>query len=162
MSHRSPLWPAQLDHIRLDSDDAASLAAFYCDTLGFADVAQPDGSHLLQAPARRIVIGPGAGGTQPYSAFRLGGTAQLAALRDHLAGRGIAVLPSPSPVFAEDAFAVRDPDGRLAAVGLARRDLPHTPVAPAAAPRLPVRLQHLVVAAARLPELMGVDDDVLG
>jgi hypothetical protein len=59
MPHRSPLWPAQLDHIRLDSDDAASLAGFYCDALGFADAAQPDGTHLLQAPARRIVIGPG-------------------------------------------------------------------------------------------------------
>ena len=162
MQHRSPLWPAQLDHIRLDSDDPASLAAFYCDTLGFADAAQPDGSHLLQAPARRIVIGPGAAGTQPYSAFRLGGTAQLAALRDRLTGCGIAVLPSPSPVFAEDAFAVRDPDGRLAVFGLGRPDLAQTPVASTAAAQLPGRLQHVVVASAHLPEMMRFYEDVLG
>ena len=36
MPVRSPLWPAKLDHIRLDSADPAALARFYGETLGFA------------------------------------------------------------------------------------------------------------------------------
>ena len=127
MAQRSPLWPARLDHIRLDSDNARGLADFYCATLGFAATALADGSLLLEAPARRLVIGSGAPGTQPYSAFRLGSAMQLAALRDRLAGSGVALLASPSPIFAEGAFAVRDPDGRLAVFGLARDDLKPIP-----------------------------------
>jgi catechol 2,3-dioxygenase-like lactoylglutathione lyase family enzyme len=161
MAYRSPLWPARLDHIRLDSDDVKGLADFYCATLGFAATALADGSHLLQAPARRLVIGRGTPGTQPYSAFRLGSAAQLAALRDHLAGRGVALLASPSPVFAEGAIAVRDPDGRLAVFGLARDDLESMPSGNSGA-ALPARLQHVVVASPHLPEMMRFYEDVLG
>ena len=71
MAQRSPLWPARLDHIRLDSDNAKDLADFYCATLGFAAVPLADGSLLLHAPDRRLVIGAGARASQPYSAFRL-------------------------------------------------------------------------------------------
>src|SRR5207248_7665685 len=116
-------------------------------------------SLLLQAPGRRLVIGGGVPGAQPYSAFRLGAPAQLAALADHLAGAGVALLPSPSPVFASGAFAVRDPDGRLAVFGLPRADLAAAPAGPVA---LPGRLQHVVVASRRLPEMMRFYEDALG
>jgi len=161
MAQRSPLWPARLNHIRLDSDNARGLADFYCATLGFAATALADGSLLLEAPARRLVIGSGAPGTQPYSAFRLGSAMQLAALRDRLAGSGVALLASPSPIFAEGAFAVRDPDGRLAVFGLARDDLKPMPAEDGAS-ALPGRLQHVVVASAHLPEMMRFYEDVLG
>ena len=161
MPYRTPLWPAQLDHIRLDSDDARGLAEFYCATLGFAATSLTDGSRVLQAPGRRLVIGDGAPASQPYSAFRLGGSNQLAALREHLAGRGLPLLASPSPLFAEGAFAVRDPDGRLAVFGLPRADLaPTSPADRAAA--LPGRLQHVVVASPRLPAMMQFYEDALG
>jgi catechol 2,3-dioxygenase len=161
MPHRSPLWPARLDHIRLDSDAPERLAAFYAATIGFGAAAQDDGSIVLAGPERRLVIGPGAPGTQPYSAFRLADPLQLAALRRHLAGLGIALLPSPSPVFAADAFAVRDPDGRLAVFGLPRAGLPTVPGDGGAA-ALPGRLQHVVVASTRLPEMMRFYEDALG
>ena len=35
MTLESPIWPAQLDHLRLDSDDPAMLADFYADALGY-------------------------------------------------------------------------------------------------------------------------------
>jgi catechol 2,3-dioxygenase len=159
MAQRSPLRPARLDHIRLDSDNARGLADFYCKTLGFAATALADGSLLLQAPARHLVIGSSTPGTQPYSAFRLGSAAQLAALRDHLAGSGVVQLASPSPVFAEGAIAVRDPDGRLAVFGLPRDDLKPMP---SGAPALPGRLQHMIVASLHLPEMMRFHEDLLG
>ncbi len=159
MAQRSPLWPAQLDHIRLDADDPQGLAAFYCATLGFAAATLDNGSCLLQGPGRRLVIGSGAPGTQPYSAFRLADATQLAALRGHLNGREIATLPSPSPVFTAGAFAVRDPDGRLAVFGLPRADVPAAPIGVHA---LPGRLQHVVVASRNLPEMMRFYEDALG
>ncbi|MBV9522463.1 MAG: VOC family protein [Alphaproteobacteria bacterium] len=161
MPHRSPLWPARLDHIRLDAADPASIARFYAATLGMTALAQADGTTLLHGPERRIVIGGGTPGTQPYSAFRLGGPAQLAELRSHLAAKGLALLPSPTPVFGEGAVAVRDPDGRLAVFGLPRADLDPPPSAsPAAA--LSARLQHVVVASTRLAEMMNFYEDALG
>jgi catechol 2,3-dioxygenase len=162
MVHRSPLWPARLDHIRLDTDDPAGLAAFYAETIGFAARPQPDGSIVLHGQERRLVIGVGAPGAQPYSAFRLGSPAQRAALRDHIAGRGIALLPSPSPIFDNDAFAVRDPDGRLAIFGLPRREFDEAPQGSGPAGSLPGRLQHVVVASALLPEMMRFYEDALG
>jgi len=160
MVNRSPLWPAQLDHIRLDTEDVQGLADFYCATLGFAAVPLADGSLLLHAPDRRLVIGAGARASQPYSAFRLADAAQLTGLRDHLAARHVAALASPSPVFTDDAFAVRDPDGRLAVFGLVRPDLAPTPPGTGAA--LPGRLQHVVVASSRLSAMMRFYEEALG
>ena len=159
MANRSPLWPAQLDHIRLDSDDAPGLADFYCATLGFLASPLADGSRFLHAPGRRLVIGEGARASQPYSAFRLADATQLARLRDHLAAHHVATLASPSLLFTDDAFAVQDPDGRLVVFGLARADL--VP-GPADGRALPGRLQHVVVASSRLPAMMRFYEDALG
>jgi catechol 2,3-dioxygenase len=162
MIRRSPLWPAKLDHIRLDSDDPEGLSRFYAATVGFTSHRQADGSLLLDGPDRRLVIGRGSPGTQPYSAFRLADAAQLAALRGDLAGKGLALLPSPSPAFAEDAFAVRDPDGRLVVFGLPRAELRAMRHDETPAAALPGRLQHVVVASTRLPEMMRFYEDGLG
>jgi catechol 2,3-dioxygenase-like lactoylglutathione lyase family enzyme len=162
MIHRSPLWPAKLDHIRLDTGDPAGLAAFYAAMVGFAERPQADGSILLHGEERRLVIGAGAPGTQPYSAFRLANPAQLEALRGHLAGQGLPLLASPSPVFDETAFAVRDPDGRLAVFGLPRPELAEAPADRGPAAALPGRLQHVVVASTRLPEMIRFYEDALG
>jgi catechol 2,3-dioxygenase len=162
MPYPSPLWPAQLDHLRLDSDDPAALADFYAATIGFAQLPQDDGTIVLQGRSRRLVIGCGERRTQPWTAFRLGSKQQLAALGDHLIGSGIEIMPSPSPVFADGAIAVRDPDGRLVLFGLPRRELDETPLPAGDAAALPGRLQHVVVASTRLPEMMRFYEDALG
>lgn len=54
--------------------------------------------------------------------------------------------PSPTPLFAEGAFAVRDPDGRLVVFGLAKEF--------ESSNGIPGRLQHFVCATARLPEML--------
>src|SRR5947209_13494665 len=123
MTLPSPIWQARLDHIRLDSDDPQRLAAVYHEALGMAPVPLDDGTMLLQGQERRIVIGPGTPGAQPYSAFALGDAARLDRAARALAGRGLPLLPSPSPVFEDGAFAVADPDGRLVVFGVPRRAL---------------------------------------
>ena len=122
-----------------------------------------DGTVLMQAPARRILIGRGLPRTQPFMAFKVQTDSQLDALRRHVVGRGLEPLPSPTAIFASGAFAVRDPDGRFAVFGLPRTDLP-APEQPDDLPaaRLPGRLQHVVVASAALPAMLRFYEEDLG
>jgi len=161
MVDRSPLWPAQLDHMRLDSDDPATLVSFYRNALGMTPTELEDGSVLLQAPARRMLIGRGARGAQPFVAFRVQTADQLVAFRRHIARRNLEALASPSLLFAPGAFAVRDPDGRLAVFGLPRADLPEVRQVGFAS-QLPGRLQHVVVASNRLPPMLRFYEEDLG
>ena len=163
MSMRNLLWGAELDHIRFDTDDLDKLSAFYRAALGMVENRLEDGSRLLQGPGRRLVLGPGNPGEQPYSAFRFPSRERLEKFQAALFGRGHPVWPSPSPVFGEGAFAVTDPDGRQMVFGLERADLPapreraHEPAA-----KLPGTLQHVVVSTTDLPAMIGFYQEVLG
>jgi catechol 2,3-dioxygenase len=156
----SPLWPALLDHIRYDSPDPAKLADFYVATMGMTRTPLGASEFLLEGPSRSIVIGAGAAG-QPYSAFALVDGAHLARYRAFLEGQGVPLLASPTALFGDDAFAVRDPDGRLAVFGTRARPRLQTPGEGAAA-RLPGELQHVVVASARFPEMLKFYTETLG
>jgi catechol 2,3-dioxygenase len=153
----SPLWPADLDHLRLDSPQPETLAAFYACTLGMAVSPLSDGTWLAAGSQRRLVIGRGAARGQPYSAYSLADDAQLERYRRYIGERGAEPIESPTPLFAQGAFAVRDPDGRLAVFGVAR-DAPPSQ----SGPSLPGRLQHVVVASERFPAMMAFYRDVLG
>ncbi len=110
----SPLWPAMLDHIRYDSPNAARLADFYSRTMGMAVSRLTEVEFLLEAPSRTIVIGSAQAAGHAYSAFALRDGNHLETYRSFLEGQGVALLPSPTSLFGADAFAVRDPDDRLA------------------------------------------------
>lgn len=158
--NHSPLWPAQLDHVQRTSDQPQALVNFYRDTLGMYVREVGPSLWLLDAPDRRVLIGGGKRGEQPLSVFRVQSKPQLTALRAWLEGRGIPLLALPTPVFAEG-FAVRDPDGRLAAFGLP--DPKFAPIISASpAAKLPGRLQHVVVATTDLPRLVGFYERELG
>lgn len=150
----SPLWPADLDHCRFDSPDPRALAEFYAQHLAMRVSSLADGAYLVEGPERRLIIGAGKARGHPYSAFALADAAQLQRYRHFLVERGATLLPSPTLLFADDAFAVRDPDERLAVFGV-----PH---ARAAAPGAPGRLQHVVVASSRFAEMMRFYRDALG
>ena len=162
MTLSSPVWLARLDHIRLDSDDPARLAAFYHEALGMAPTPLDDRTILLQGNERRIVIGSGAAGAQPYSAFALPDPARLDRAERVLAARGVALLPSPTPLFADGAFAVADPDGRLVVLGVPRQDLAGRDLADTPAAHLSGRLQHVVVASRDLSPMLRFYEEVLG
>jgi len=163
MLARSPLWPAQLDHIRIDSDEPAALIAFYRSALGMTPTVLDDGTVLMQAPDRRIVVGRGMRGAQPLIAFRVRTQTQLDALKRHVVGRRLSPLANPTAAFAESAFAVRDPDGRLVVFGLPRAEL-HSGAEAESLPaaRLPGRLQHVVVASNALPPMLRFYEEDLG
>jgi catechol 2,3-dioxygenase-like lactoylglutathione lyase family enzyme len=157
----SPLWPADLHHIRIDSPDPARLAAFYARAMGMTATPLGDDTYRVEGRERRLVIGRGAARAHPYSAFALADSAQLERYRRFATARGATLLSSPTPLFAAGAFAVRDPDERLAVFGVPHGDTVRPTVAAAAA-ALPGRLQHVVVASSRFPAMMAFYRDVLG
>ena len=98
MQPTSPIWPAQLDHLRLESDDPKSLADFYARALGF-EVNGFDQDFLLQAPGRRLVVGAGKPGGRTYHAYRLQDERQLADVRAFVQAQGLKAEASPAKAF---------------------------------------------------------------
>jgi catechol 2,3-dioxygenase len=168
MPPQTGLWPARLDHFRLDSDDPPRLAAFYHDALGMAPEKLGDGTILVSGRERRLIIGRGTPGAQPYLAFRLGEPAQLDRMIRQIRARDVRLAASPTPLFDDGAFAVTDPDGRQVVFGVTRgggvtRNAgPHATASDLAAARLPGRLQHVVVATRDLPPMLRFYEEVLG
>ena len=155
----SPLWPAQLDHIAIESPDPERLAQFYARALGMGVTPLGNGCWLAAGRQRHLIISHGSSRGHPFSAFAVADRAQLDAYRRFIVARGAALLASPTPLFAEGAFAVRDPDGRLAVFGQPHRK---GAAGEGGAAVLPGRLQHVVVASSRFPEMMAFYRDVLG
>ena len=163
MSMRSPIWPAQLDHLRLNSDDPVMLSEFYASTLGFHSTEMADETYLLQGPDRRLVVGKGKPGERPYHGYRLQNRQQLEDVRNFIQGQGLNTEPSPSDLFEPDAVAIRDPDGWLNVFGLPKGGLPSQKADNTrSALSLPGRLQHVVVASNNLAPMMKFYEDVLG
>ena len=151
-----PLWPARLDHLRRDSAEPERLARYYGELLG--DQVEPllGNEWLVRGHGRRMVVGRGAPGAVPWVALAMQNAEHLSKYAAALDARGLAREASPSPLFAEDAFAVTDPDGRRVVFGLPRR------VAGPAACGTPARLQHFVCASVRVPEMLAFYRDALG
>lgn len=152
----SPLWPAELDHLRIDSTDPEALAAFYARALGLEISRLQDGSYLAAGAQRRLVIGRGETRGHPWSAFALADDAQLERYHRFVVERGGEPLAAPTPLFAQGGFSVRDPDGRLAVFGVPRAEHAAPPETRAG------RLQHVVVASERFSAMMAFYCDVLG
>lgn len=159
MSDISPLWPATLDHLRLDSPNPEALAAFYRDAMGMMPTRLDGDLILLNGPQRRLLIGKGPPNGQPFSAMALESSAQLEALRARLE---VDISPAPTPLFEEGAFAVTDPDARQMVFGLPSRDFPPASHSNLRAAKLNARLQHVVVATADLERLTIFYRDKLG
>lgn len=156
----SPLWPADLDHIRIDSPAPKALAEFYARALGMRVSPLGDDAYLAEGERRRLVIGRGAVRGHPWSAFALEDDVQLERYRHFVVERGGVPLPSPTPLFAQGGFAISDPDGRLAVFGV--RGGRAATRASGAAAAFAARLQHVVVASRRFPPMMAFYRDVLG
>ncbi|HEV2549638.1 MAG TPA: VOC family protein [Stellaceae bacterium] len=155
----SPLWPARLDHLAIESPQPERLADFYGRALGMAVRPLGERSWLAAGNGRRLIICDGSLRGHAYSAFALADSAQLNVYRRFVSAHGATLMAAPTPLLGEEAFAVRDPDGRLAIFGLQRHAIAR---GEGAAGALPGRLQHVVVASARFPEMMAFYRDVLG
>ncbi len=159
MIDASPLWPARLHHLRYDSGDPEAMVRFHARAFALkarpvrSGGAAPDAT-LLSNGERRLLIGRGEPGL-PYYAFALENQARLDDYRAHVRAKGLDIAPSPSPLFAEGAFALHDPDGRRIVFGV--------PEEPTSAPdALGGRLQHVVVATTQLERMADFYAGALG
>jgi catechol 2,3-dioxygenase len=104
----------------------------------------PDRKWLCLAPGRQLLLSAGPSKSLEFAAYAYASATELARSRSRLEANRVSLLSSPSPIFGESAFAVRDPDGNLLVFGdqsdVALDDGP-------ALGALPGRLQHLVVAS---------------
>jgi catechol 2,3-dioxygenase-like lactoylglutathione lyase family enzyme len=149
---------AYLHHIQIGATDPGALASFYEHALDMRARQLSDGRYLVESRDRRLVFAPGAAKHLDFVAYAFTEAADLAAVTREFPPD--ALEPSPSPVFGNGAFSVRDPDGNRIVLGLAD-DL-------AAASEavdmggMPARLQHLVVASPRCAAMERFFVDALG
>ncbi len=129
---------AYLHHMRLTSPDPAGLAAFYGRTMDMQVSTLPDGSFLCEGPLRRMLVGEGPAKGLAFGAFACRDRAGVDEIRAHAVAEAVEILPSPTPLFGDEAFAVRDPDGNIIVFGLGKPDAGHKGI------RGP--LQHLTLA----------------
>jgi len=145
---------AYLHHMQINSADPAGLARFYADTMDMSARRIDSGDWLLEGPQRRMLFSEGADRTLGFAAFACRDAQGLNAIRARAANEGAALMPSPSPLFGAEAFAVRDSDGNCIVFGLG----------PSEAPRKGVRgpLQHLTLATPDPDSIERFYVDVLG
>jgi catechol 2,3-dioxygenase-like lactoylglutathione lyase family enzyme len=98
----------------------------------------PDGRFLCHGPLRRILIASGAAKQLDFGAFATRDLDGLMELRARAKAGHVEILSSPSPLFGDEAFGVRDPDGNLIVFGLCCAEPPQAGL------RGP--LQHLTLA----------------
>jgi catechol 2,3-dioxygenase len=130
---------AYLHHMQLQSSDSAQLAAFYAGAMDMTARQLGNGDWLCEGPLRRMLFTQGEDRRLGYAAFACRDADGLAAIRARAEAGGVPILPSPSTLFGEDAFAAQDPDGNRIVFGLAQQEPPR--------PGLRGPLQHLTFAS---------------
>ena len=115
---------AYLHHMQLQSSDPAKLASFYADAMDMTARPLGQGEWICEGPLRRMLFAPGKDKTLGYAGFACRDVEGLAEIRARAADRRLELLPSPSPLFGPDAFAVRDPDANLIVFGRGRPEFP--------------------------------------
>ena len=155
MAEIPAIWSARLHHLRIDSPDPDRLIPFYRDGLGLRERPMGNGLTLMDGRERRLLIGKGEKNHLGFAAFAMTDEDHLAGLRADFEGKNLEMAPCPSPIFRQDGFAIRDPEGRMLVFGVPSLDN-------AGSDRLAGRLQHFVVATTDLPRLDKFYRDTLG
>ncbi len=107
-----------LHHIQLQSGDPAKLAGFYANALDMTARRLHGEEWICEGPHRRILFTPGEDRKLGYGGFGVRNADSLAELREAIERAGVELLPSPSPLLQDGAFAVRDPDQNIVVFGL--------------------------------------------
>jgi len=162
-----------LNHLCLQTDRPEVLTEFYASVMGY-EFRQQGECFIGNGPQRCLVIERGSAKSLSYAAFSVTDASHLKTLAQSLKQSGVRFDSSPSPIFNSAAFAVRDPDDNTLVFGIKptaeTKIIAEQPAAPRAAGnldkrpsvKLPGRMQHVVVATTRLPELVTFYSDVLG
>ncbi|CAN5503412.1 VOC family protein [soil metagenome] len=150
---------ASLHHLAFGSPDPAALATFYARALALR--IEPEGEAFIgRARGRRLIFQTGPIKSLGFAAYAVESVADLAGLRERAAAAGVAIEPSPSPLFGEEAVCLRDPDGNRFVFGLSSGP-EETAIYDGSSAR-EARLQHVVFASRDAGRLADFYEAVLG
>ncbi|RDK07197.1 VOC family protein [Cupriavidus lacunae] len=138
--------PLSLHHLHVTSDKPEALAAFYEDLFELARMNSHGDAIVLAAGERAVVIGDGKPGELAAAAYTARDHAALALLRARLDDLAEPPPSTASLLFHDDAFTVRDPQGRRLILGVAR--------VPRSADRMAARVQHTVFQTTELEKVL--------
>ena len=147
----------RLDHFCLTSPEPETLARFYGRSLDMAVESRQDG-FLAFGPERKVLFRKGPKGEAAYSAYSFPNLTDLNAYRATMKAQSVTLLPSPSPLFGGEAFAVADPDGNIVVFGARLSIFSFA----GQSQRLAGRLQHFVTTSTAIDAAMAFYRDVLG
>ena len=105
-SSPSPLWPAPLHHLALESPDPNRLADFLVTTLQMRCERAPGGGAILAGPERLIVVEPGPVAGARHVAYALDDLGRVEELAARFAGRGVRAESADSPFLGAGSFRV--------------------------------------------------------
>lgn len=111
---------AYLHHVAFESEDPQKLAEFYAANMDMKVTKISETEYWCEGPLRRFVAVKGENKKLAYGGLACRNAEVLEAMRNRAESNGVAILPSVSPYFGNDAFAVRDYDGNLICIGTAR------------------------------------------
>jgi catechol 2,3-dioxygenase len=131
---------AYLHHLRLETEDPAKLADFYAAALDMRVEPLGDESLLCRGPGRRVLFAKGRPKSLGFAAFACRDPQGLEELRERARSEGLQPAASPSPLFDDRAFSVRDPDGNVIVFGLAPQPSQEPEGAPRPQPHRRVRV----------------------
>ena len=155
-SHPETRLSARLHHLGLRSLDPSRLVDFYTDAMGLRF--EREGEVFVGVGHERcLIIQPGQSKTLAFAAYEVTGPEQLAALRARLENAGCTPIALPTPLFADDAVCVHDPDGNVLVFGKAAGNRVQ-----ALEQSMPARLQHVVVASRDCARMTEFYQRVLG
>lgn len=151
----TPIWSAVLDHVCLETSSSKTMRSFYRDALGMQETELGRRSWLLEGPERRLVLTKGMSKKLTFSSFQVADDDKMVLLRKHIEAEGYTVIEKSAALFQQKAFELTDPDGNIICFG----------VGASVSKKLEGvggRLQHVVVASARLDLMVDFYGRVLG
>lgn len=113
---------AYLHHLAFESANPQRLAQFYAAAMDMTLEQVSDKEWRCEGPKRRMVVVRGTDKQMAYAGLACRNAEGLALMRQRAQAEGLELLESPSPYFLDGAFAVRDPNGQLICIGMAKPD----------------------------------------
>ena len=145
--------PARLDHLMIESNNPTEIAKFYCKALLMTQSKQGP-LIMVEGRERKLLIARGSSRKLGFGAFAFDSDSGLAKLRHSLERAGITLEPSPSPLFPDGAFLLKDPDDNCLVFCRSTGRLHNS--------EMPARLQHLVVATDEITPMVDFYTEKLG
>jgi catechol 2,3-dioxygenase len=146
----------RLNHTMLHTPNPAELSAFYQKALGM-NVTRHGEQYICATTERCIVLAEGKPKTLGFAAYACKNAGELEQLREKISASGGKLEQSPSPVFDESAFSIRDPDGNTFVFGVHTEHNNGTDTQ-----ALPGRLQHVAFASDEPEKLLSFYTGTLG